>query len=328
MAERLAAEDEGTSRKRVARNFYARTDRTKRMFAVDFSGLGASVGFAEMGAGVRSSARDSSGQAADFLASTWSFDRKLKMFGSSTSSRLASGTLLDLTRPDASPSYWFLWKEDSDGTTNLESVIRETTNLTGSIGVAAGVPALYKFEDSGARASRLLVVVKGHALKRLLAPTTAEAQWKTWGEVAESFDNTFGLPYNTFGGLPGEWGGNPTARTACDSVARLWGGFYCGWFAGSVADRIPALSDNPVVQAEFLKPFYQRGFLANKIGARILVRYLLELQRNVSPGTIASDVAIRFNSQSKDDASEYASPSLALGEAPEVEILESLGVEL
>jgi hypothetical protein len=154
--------------------------------------------------------------------------------------------------------------------------------------------------------------------------------WKALGNVAQSFDNTFGLPYNTFGGLPSQYSNSEAAKLACESVSKNWGAGYCAFFGNEFLPAFAAARANadPWQRMKVFEGFYTKGFLANKVGARLLVRYLVEVATLAYGKDVTKEVALNFSVRNANDASVYASPSLISGTPDEFAILETLGMAM
>ncbi len=335
VAERLAAEDSFSQKPRVIRNLLGESSQKSRSLGVTFSGLFSSTGFSESWKNNEVWARDASGVSESWRAALWQFDRRLNMFQAADSENLSSGVLLPGAQ--ASPAqhlgtYWFNVKRQVSGANSIgmQSVFADTMNILGPFGVAYNIPRYYKGEFPGNKFSSLLVVFADKGMDAFFDASRVNDAllWKALGNVANTFDNTFGLPFNTMGDLPGEAAGTPDAVAACDIVRRAWGGAYCDQFANDFLKRmsIARNSNDLSVRMNVFESFYSRGFLANKIGARLLVRYVLEVLTLAYGKDAESMVSVQFNVQNAQNASALASPSFSTGTSDELQILQSLGM--
>jgi hypothetical protein len=337
VAERLAAEDSGRATPRVLRNSIGESTHHSRSLSVLFSGVMASTGFSEQWKKNTVWARDASGQTQSWQAALWQFERRMTALRSRESEQVGSGILAP-SGPDAGPSdvgaYWFIWKRQlpTSRSGGMQSIFSEALNYVGPLGFAYGLPSYFKGEFEGDKEASLLVLLSKKATRAFFDPAqvTDDTLWKALGNVAGTFDNTFGLPFNTFGDLPPRYGQSAEARAACDVVGKNWGRGYCAFFGNEFLPRVAAArqSSDAWQKMKVFESFYTKGFLANKIGARLLVRYLTEVATLVFGKNVAQEVTLHFAIQNAQDSSAYASPSFQSGAPDELQVLKTLGMML
>lgn len=262
----------------------------------------------------------------------WQFDRQLKAVRNRQTEEVASGILAPANGASDHGSFWFSWKRsvpDSDPS-GMNQIFGEALNYLGPVGYAFGLPSLFKGEFRGDKEASLQIMFSANAVRNLYDEkvTSNALLWKALGNVAKSFDNKFGLPFNNFGDLPNEYSGVPEAVEACEIVKKNWGGHYCSFFGNEFLAKITTLRGSRDLwqKLKVFEGFYTKGFLANKIGSRLLVRYLSEVAALTYGRDIAREVTLQFSIKNAMDDSVFASPSLVSPYPPEFEILQTLGM--
>lgn len=335
VAERLAAEDTGLPDPRVLRNVLGEGTKRSRALSVRFSGLMASTGFSERWRDNSVWARDASGATESWRAALWTFERNLNAVRNSESEQLGSGILAPAENGSGQSelgTYWFAWKRrlSSVKPTGMQTLFSEVMNYVGPVGFAFGLPKLYKGEFEGDKEGTLLVLFSREGTRGLFdaAKVSDDLLWKALGNVSNSFDNTFGLPFNTFGGLPSQYSGSAAARAACDVVSKNWGAGYCSFFGNEFLPKFVSARQNPDQwqRMKIFESFYTKGFLVNKIGARLLVRYLVEVATLAYGKDAAKAITVQFAIRNAQDSSAYASPSFTSGTPSELQVLDTLGM--
>jgi hypothetical protein len=335
VAERLAAEDTGLPNARVQRNLLGESTQHSRALSVHFSGLMASTGFSEKWKNNSVWAKDANGQTEAWRAALWQFERNLSFMREKESEQLGSGILApaqDGTGQSDVGTYWFAWKRrlPNSRSTGMQTIFSEALNYVGPLGFSYNLPQLFKGEFSGDKEATLLVLFSKNAMKTIFdsGGVSDDLLWKALGNVALSFDNTFGLPYNTFGGLPSQFANSPSAQAACALVSKAWGSAYCSFFGNEFMPKFAAArhSTDQWQRMKVFESFYTKGFLANKIGARLLVRYLVEVATLAYGKNAPQELTLQFFVRNSQNSSAYASPSFSSGTPDEIQVLQTLGM--
>jgi hypothetical protein len=335
VAERIAAEDTGLPSPRILRNVLGEGTKRSRAISVRFSGLMASTGFSESWRNNSVWARDASGATESWRAALWQFERNVNVVRNNESEQLGSGILAPAESGSGQSdlgTYWFAWKRRlaSAKPTGMQTLFSEVMNYVGPVGFAYGIPKLFKGEFDGDKEGTLLVLFSREGTRGLFdaAKVSDDLLWKALGNVANTFDNTFGLPYNTFGGLPSQYSGSVAAKAACEVVSKNWGGGYCSFFGNEFLPKFIAARQNPDQwqRMKVFESFYTKGFLANKIGARLLVRYLIEVATLAYGKEAPKAITLQFAIRNAQDSSAYASPSFTSGTPSELQVLDTLGM--
>jgi hypothetical protein len=225
--------------------------------------------------------------------------------------------------------YFFGWRRVASeyAAAPARDALTEALNLLGRRGVDLGVGGLYDGEHPGEVTAALDVVITGEALAAVFDPAQATPAhlWRALRITAETWDNTFGLPYLASARRPDGLEQVPDAAPACEAVAAAWGGRYCFFFA---EEFLPALDaaradPDPWARLRFLERWYRTGLLANPIGARLLVRFLSEVLVELDR---TAGLHVRLDVRNRHDASVSASPGVRFGDAPAGALAEALGV--
>ena len=198
-------------------------------------------------------------------------------------------------------------------------------NLLGPEAIKAGVPALYDGEHEGKVTASLDVIFTGAAMQRFFSSfeTSDELLWTTLGEVAETFDNTFGLPTLMSPFRPDGLDEIPGAEEACEKVAYHFGGHYCFYFKKKF---LPALRkaqeyEDPEARLEFLEKFYKEGWFGNPAGSRLLIRFVSTLIHKME---VPEPLSLRLSIVNDEDDSEAASPSIEVGNPEDLALIENM----
>lgn len=314
-ADALADEDFGAPSPRVVR--VTSIDRTlrKEHVGVTFQGLGASASFDRSRARQELVTTDAAGRRTEVTAHLAEVARSERVVGSRRSERHASGFVTLRSGEDpARGSYWFRWQAEMGADPEpVKSALAGSMNLLGPRAVALGLPLLYGGERPGEVSAQLDVVVPGSAIDAFFRAPPA-VLWKSLGDMAETYDNQFGLPrlgaFAADANVPEANG----ERAACDKVARAWGGFYCGYFRDRFAE-LPRVA--PEGRLAYLRQFYEKTLLANPIGSKFVIRLLAQVTSELG---VAEDVHVKLSVINAKDASLAASPTLSVGDGAEVDL--------
>lgn len=326
IADRLA--DSGSNA--VQRVATLASKSTSKGLGLRVSGLGAKTGFSETWRDHEVSVKLPSGASENWYSSIWSFDRNQSFLGQQSRENLSSGYLISGADTGTVGSYWFSLKSINKERVEAQTALGNSLNLLGSVGIGAGVHRLFFDDERNVDGFELLVALKPSGVNLIFdsAKVTDKVMWQTLQRVAETFDNQFGLPYNQIGARPAITQSLPEAEQACDVVAKEWGVAYCGFFANKVFERIKALrgATNSVTRMEAFSDFYEAGFLTNKIGARLLLRYLMELIYLVEGDNALQHVALNYRLITEGEIAEtLGNASLSIGIDRSVDVMAAFG---
>ena len=150
--------------------------------------------------------------------------------------------------------------------------------------------------------------------------------WKALANVANNLNAAeFGIPFTDNNIQPLGLDQIPGAEEACDQVAMQWGRLYCTVFQDDFLAKLRALRNNPdpVARLEFFENYYKIGFLFNRLGTKLLVRYLAEVAHQLE---LSEKISIQVDIRNAQNSSSEASPHLKGGEARDIRLLESLNL--
>lgn len=190
----------------------------------------------------------------------------------------------------------FDWQGWSGG--HLTTFFNASYNLLGPVAGSLQLADLFRGEVASPMRGRVSVALAGRALERIFDPqrTTAELVWQAAARVANSFDNTFGLPFIMFPmGVPAGVSGTSAAEH-CDTITRAWGSFYCHFLAREFIPVLRSAQNSQDVQSQiaFFEAFLGRGFGANKIGGDLLARIMIELLVMTGSKLSPDELAVQF----------------------------------
>ncbi|MEY4065902.1 MAG: hypothetical protein RIR26_2110, partial [Pseudomonadota bacterium] len=212
----------------------------------------------------------------------------------------SSGTVSDVSSaPGKQSFYWYSFETESGSasTSAMERFLIRSLNVLGAVGRSLGVQTRYRGEAAGPLRGRLIVGLQANLLDSIFDPkvTSEDVLWTALAQVATSYDNTFGLPFLAFPvGTPAGIVG-ATQQSACESVSRQWGNYYCRYFSEVVvpAFRAARTARDSDRRNSFLESFFSKGFGANKVGAALLARALLQMALE-SKGRLAGNELVIF----------------------------------
>ena len=329
VADRLA--DSGVAAVRRVGSYLRKSE--DKALKLSLAGLGASTGFNESWRANEVIVKLPSGALEAWHSSLWSFERNMNLFGQSSRDFIASGYLVSAAGQIQQNvgSYWFRLARTEPASFELASGLNETLNLVGSIGFLSGLAKLSFDPEAPIFGYDLLVGLKPSGVNLLFDQQKVDDTilWQTLARVVEGFDNRFGLPYNTLGGRPEVTEANPAAAAACDLVAKEWGGAYCGFFAEKVFAKIASLrsSTDSFKRMQAFEEFYQAGFLANKIGARLLLRFIMELLYFVEGDAALDHLTLRFQTTNTENpAAQLSNVYMETGADRSSEVMAAFGL--
>lgn len=337
MAERIAVEDQkaSTTRPRVVRGMQVYASLREANMAVQFDSPFFSLGFQQNSKRNRLRAIDSKGNVQAFYGAIWKFDSRLLMFGQPHSSEArSSGFLVPSDGSFAAQdlgAYWYSWEKtfpDFSSESSRNPLV-QSLNVLGPLGFRLGLPAHVTGESTGRLKARLDVMLLEKTLARFFDPkvTTEAILWQALGNLAETFDNTFGLPFLAFPlGMPARIAGTP-AQAHCQRVAKQWGIRYCQYFANEFIPEFQEAQQSGDVakKMSFFEKFYKKGFLANKIGADVMMRLMFEIANIDGVMESANDIALRIELTNEGSESDGMHPAVTYGDSRALSLVEIMG---
>ena len=329
-AEQIAVQDQLVQKKRVERVQLANSKQIKSALNIQFNFANASTGFLEDKAKNQVSITDSGGQKTVYNLQTWRFQKKA-FYAGLTDNEVKSSGFYSKTATDVLASYFYSWSyEKSNQLSAMRDPLKQLLNVLGPEFYRSKTHLVWPADYEGSTSAHMEVVVNQDAIKRFFDESliSEDDLWLALGQIADSWDNTFGLPYNSFGGLPG---GNSSeeAKKACAIISKEWGGAYCKFFAEVF---IPgwhlAAKKNSLDKVRFFSEFYQRGFLANKIGADLMMRIVLQVLGNSRANPETEDYMLKVESSPKGILNTNLVIDYDFGSDPLQSVSEVLGLKM
>lgn len=275
--------------------------------------------------------KDSSQMPEESFLTRWVFKQGYR-FGIVSDRQLrSSGYISDSSSlPGEQPLYWYSRETEgiSPGANHLAQFISSAYNTLGPVASGLMLSGKYRGEVEGEFRGRLVVAFSTKSLQQIFDAkvTTDSAVWRAIAGVSKTFDNTFGLPFLMFPpGLPQGVAGS-VHQEDCETISRNWGNFYCHFVSNEFLPRLRSVQQslNPQDKVQFLESFFGKGFGANKIGAEVLARVLLEILIAGKGKLGPEDVAVWFETRQSASAAVEYNPHVKYGNPELIGLLDSV----
>jgi hypothetical protein len=273
---------------------------------------------------------DSRGQATQYHLQTWRFQKKA-FYAGRTDNEVKSSGFYSKSAGDVLASYYYSWNyEKSDQPSALREPLKQLLNVLGPEFYRSKVHLLWPVNYEGSISSHLEIVINQSGISRFFDESAVKEDdlWIAFGQIADSWDNTFGLPFNAFGGITSA---NPSeeAVKACTIISKEWGGGYCKYISEVFIPKWrAAVNLSGVEQVRFFSEFYQQGFLANKIGADLMMRLVLQVLGNTRKDPNAQDYMLKIQSSPKEVMNANQIIDYEFGSDPLHSVSEALGLKM
>ena len=329
-AERIAAKDQTLSNPRVQRIQLAESSKSAGATSIQFGFANASMGFSQDKSKNQFQVVDRQGQKTSYSLQTWRFQKK-GLYAGITDSEVKSSGFYTKSESDVLASYYYSWSfQKSNPSSALRDPLRQILNVLGPEFYRSKTHLMWPIDYSGSTSAHFEVVVNKNGISRFFNENiiTEDTLWKALGQIAETWDNTFGLPYNAFGSLSG---GNTSeeAKRSCAIISKEWGGGYCKFFEETfIPNWHIASKKNALEQVRFFSDFYKQGFLANKIGADLMMRLVLQVLSNSRKELDTQDYMLKIQSTPQNNVNTNQVLDYEFGSDPLHEVAEALGLSV
>lgn len=258
----------------------------------------------------------------------WSF-RNSVMFGLVGEKReRSSGFMSDvLTQPGFQSMYWYLQEVDSRsiGQSHLQQFLIQAHNILGPVAPSLGLDKLYAGEAQGRFRGRIAIGFSPLLLDLIFDPRSVseERVWRAAAGVADTFDNSFGLPFLVMpAGVPAGIAGTGN-EAACQRIAYHWGSFYCHFLAQEFLPKLRAaqVQGSAEAKGKFLETFFGRGFGANKVGSDLLARLVLQVAIDLKGRLSGNDVVVTVEGRHQGSSAPEFNPRVSYGNSKIAELL-------
>ena len=217
----------------------------------------------------------------------------------------------------------FDWRGWNGG--QLNSFFNTAYNVLGPVAESLGLGSVYKGEVSGPMRGRMTLALTDKALRKVFdgEKTRPHHVWTAVARVAESFDNTFGLPFVMFPmGVPSGLA-DAVSKQSCETITRIWGSFYCHFIAREFLPALQAAQSETEGPARirFFEAFMSRGFGANKVGSDLLARVLIELLIVSGDQLSPEDLAVQLEALQVTTSDSAYNPRVICGDSKTLELL-------
>jgi hypothetical protein len=193
--------------------------------------------------------------------------------------------------------YWMIWdRKWSDFEPNpLIKSLDESINLLGPLANVWQIPQLYYEDLIGASHSELKIIFHQKLLNAIF-DLDEVMLWKILAEVAQYFNNQFGLPYLTAWQAPSL---DEQSAQYCDVIARHWGLKYCHIFNDTLIIPLRMAKEQGKhldfdFQKEILKSFYSKIIVNNWTASKLVTRFLSNAGNTLG---LAQEIVFSFKYQ-------------------------------
>jgi len=330
LADYLAEEDRTSKNKRVEKIGAISTKTQSAGSNLTFGFLNTNLGFSQSQRKNEIIVEASDGRKAVVEANAWRFQRQAFVIGRADNEMKTTGFF---TSPDNTVlgSYFYTWNyQKSNQSSALTVPLRHAINVLGSEFFRSSSDDYWPIDFEGDVQVRFQVIVNQNGLTRFFNPSLVsdDQLWMALGRMAETYDNTFGLPFNTFGALP-NGSQTPAAIAACEKISKHWGAFYCQYFADRfLPKRQHLMSKTPSEKIGLFSDFFKEGFLANKIGADLMMRLVLEALQMSRKDDAASEYMLSIQVSPSLISNSYHSMDYEFGSDPLLPIARNLGLDM
>lgn len=329
-AERIASQDQLSKSPRVKRVQLAESKKITDALSIQFSFANASMGFSQDKSKNQFHIVNTQGQKTTHNLQTWRFQKKGHYAGL-TDNEIKSSGFYTKSETDQLASYYYSWSYDkSNPSSALRDPLKQLLNVLGPEFYRSKTHLMWPIDYSGSTTAHFEVVVNSNGISRFFDENqiSEEILWKALGQIAETWDNNFGLPFNTFGGLSG---GNSSqeAKKSCAIIAKEWGGAYCKFFEETfIPNWHIAAKKDALEQVRFFSEFYKQGFLANKIGADLMMRLVLQVLNISRKDPDSQDYMLKVQSAPKEVFNTNQVLDYEFGSDPLQAVAEVLGLSM
>lgn len=331
-AEKIATSDQDQSEPRVRRMLTGLREVRESHLDFSFQAL-------FMRAGIKENFRENSveikgprGQSEAWYSRVWDLTQGFKLASFiEAEETYASGFLAPREAKGLEGSvYWFSWKGKFSARHKapIQRSLEAAYAFLGPIAAQQGLAGLYGGEYPGQLTAEVQASFSPEFLKAFFDGKRAsdELLWRAFGNLATNLNAAeFGIPFSDNNFEPDGIDSIPGAKAACEIVAAQWGRLYCSIFQEDFLAKLKALrgSGGATEKLAFFEHYYTSGFLFNRLGTKLLVRYLAEVAYLMDLG---QSVAISVGMQNAQNAARDANPQWLMQRAKELQILDVVDV--
>lgn len=330
LADYIALEDRNSEKKRVEKIARIESKSQSSSGNITFGFLNANLSFKEGQQKKQVAVEASDGRTGLVEARAWRFQKRAFVMGRTDNELKTSGFF---TSSDDSilGSYFYTWVyQKSQQSSALAYPLRHITNILGPEFFRSHSDDLWPSDFDGNSRVSFQVIINQNGLARFFDPASISNDdlWKALGRIAETYDNTFGLPYNTFGALP-DTERSSAAVEACQKISKHWGAFYCKYFAEKfLPRRAQVLQNKSSEKISLFSEFYQQGFVANKIGADLMMRLVLESLYITRKNNSAEEYMLSIKAGPWQVENSYREMDYEFGSDPLLPVARNLGLDM
>lgn len=331
-AESIATADQTSASPRVIRLMHATREFRQTHFGLNFQAFFIKAGLNDNLRENNVEMIDRGGRKEGWYSRVWEFNQNFKLANFIEAEEIYTSGFITPKRSEdlRDGAYWFAWEGrfGERSKTPIKRTIEAAHSLLGPVAVQQSIAAIYAGEFPGKVTGRVQASFHSDVLRAFFDPKKASDAllWKALANVANNLNAAeFGIPFSDNNLEPSDLDSIPGAKEACDQVAVQWGRLYCTVFQDDFLAKLRPLRNNsdPIARLEFFENYYKVGFLFNRLGTKLMVRYLAEVAHLLNLG---EKVAIQVDIRNQQNPSAEASPQLKGGESREIRLLESLNL--
>jgi hypothetical protein len=329
-AESIATADQAVEKPRVIRLVKAAREFRESHLGVSFQGLYMKAGFDDRLRENDVQLTDRSGRREDWYSRVWEFNQNFKLASFIDAEEIYSSGFLTPKRSTAleDGAYWFAWQGSFGDRyeTPIQRAIEAAHTFLGPVAVQNGVAAIYAGEFPGAVTARVQATFHGDVLRAFFDPRKADDAllWQALANLANGTNAAdVGIPFSDSNITPPGLDRIKGAEQACELIAVQWGRLYCTIFQEDFLEKLreARAERDPVAKLSFFENYYKIGFLFNRLGTKLMVRYFAEVAHLLG---MSQKVQIQVAIDNRQNPSMEASPQLKGGEAREIRLLEAM----
>lgn len=331
-AEAIAIADQGSKSPRVQRLLRASREVRESHFGMTFQALFLKTGFGEKLRENDVMTIDQNGRREDLYSRVWEFNQNFKLANFIDAKEIyTSGFITPKGSADIKNStYWFAWQGSFGDSykSPIQRAVEAAHTFLGPVAASHGVAKIYTGEFPGQVTARIQANFHGELLTAFFDEKKVNDTllWRAFANLANHTNaQDLGIPFSENNIDPVGLDKIEGAEAACEQVAMQWGRLYCTIFQDDFLAKLREArsSKDPVARMSFFENYYKIGFLLNRLGTKLMVRYFAEVAHLLN---MDQKIELLIDIENNQNPSLEASPKFKSGESRIKSFLEALDV--
>lgn len=331
-AEAIATADEGAKNPRVIRLARASREVRESHLGMTFQALFLKTGFGEKIRENDVMLIDRNGRRDDLYSRIWEFNQNFKLANFIEAKEIyTSGFVTPKSTNDFKTSaYWFAWQGSFGESfkSPVQRAVEAAHTFLGPVAASQGVAKIYHGEFPGQVTARIQASFHGDLLQAFFdeKKVSDALLWRAYANLANNTNaQELGIPFSENNIDPVGLDKIEGAEAACEQVAVQWGRLYCTIFQDDFLAKLrqARASKDPVARLSFFENYYKIGFILNRLGTKLMVRYFAEVAHLLN---MDEKIEVLIDIQNNKNPSLEASPQIKTGETRMTSFLEGLNV--